>query len=252
MNRQTRQFKDVSLRPALKLAALFTVASAIAACDGANQGVQIGTGQDRDPVIIDFPIAYTKQPLPLDENGEFEQQDLREQITFQVGANLYYRDRASPSAPETNITERVIGDQGDVRDVEIAWDGSKLLFSMRGPVNPNLDLDDEDQPTWNLWEYTFETDELRRVISSDLTAENGHDIMPKYLPDGRIVFASTRQTRSQAILLDEGKGGFAHVDEDRDEYAFNLHVINSDGTGLDQVRNVKTKTSKFQTKRERE
>ena len=235
MNRQTRHFKDVKLRPALRLAALVAVASVMVACDGANQGVQIGTGQDRDPVVIDFPIAYTKQPLPLDDNGEFEQQDLREQITFQVGANLYFRDRASPSAPETNITEREIGDQGDVRDVEISWDGSKLLFSMRGPVNPNLDLDDEDQPTWNLWEYTFETDELRRVISSDLTAENGHDIMPKYLPDGRIIFASTRQTRSQAILLDEGKGGFAHVDEDRDEYAFNLHVISSDGTGLDQV-----------------
>ena len=235
MNRQTRHFKDVSLRPALKLAALISVAAIFAACDGANQGVQIGTGQDRDPVVIDFPIAYVKQPLPLDDNGEFEQQDLREQITFQVGANVFFRDRASPSALEVNITEREITDQGDVRDVEIAWDGSSLLFSMRGPVDPNLDLDDENQPTWNLWEYTFETDELRRVMPSDLTAENGHDIMPKYLPDGRIVFASTRQTRSQAILLDEGKGGFPHVDEDRNEYAFNLHVISSDGTGLEQV-----------------
>jgi hypothetical protein len=219
----------------LKLAALISVVAGIAACDGANQGVQIGTGQNPDPVVIDFPIAYVKQPIPVDDNGEFEQQDLREQITFQIGGNLYFRDRASPSALEVNITEPIIGDQGDVRDVEIAYDGSKLLFSMRGPADPNLALDDEDQPTWNLWEYTFETAELRRVISTDLTAENGHDIMPKYLPDGRIVFSSTRQTRSQAILLDEGKGAFPHVDEDRNEFAFNLHVINSDGTGLEQV-----------------
>jgi hypothetical protein len=171
------------------------------------------TTQNPDPVVVDFPIAYVKQPIPVDDNGEFEQQDLREQITFQLGGNLYFRDRASPSALEVNITEPIIGDQGDVRDVEIAYDGSKLLFSMRGPADPNLNLDDEDQPTWNLWEYTFETAGLRRVISTDLTAENGHDIMPKYLPDGRIVFASTRQTRSQAILLDEGKGAFPHVDE---------------------------------------
>ncbi|MDH3848571.1 MAG: hypothetical protein OEV05_12315 [Gammaproteobacteria bacterium] len=235
MNRKSRQVKDASMQPALKLAALISVAAVFTACDGANQGVQIGTGQNPDPVVIDFPIAYVKQPIPVDDNGEFEQQDLREQITFQIGGNLYFRDRASPSALEVNITEPIIGDQGDVRDVEIAFDGSKLLFSMRGPADPNLDLDDEDQPTWNLWEYTFETGESRRVIATDLTAENGHDIMPKYLPDGRIVFASTRQTRSQAILLDEGKGAFPHVDENRNEFAFNLHVINSDGTGLEQV-----------------
>jgi hypothetical protein len=235
MNRKSRQIKDASMQPALKLAALISVVAVFAACDGANQGVQIGTGQNPDPVVIDFPIAYVKQPIPVDDNGEFEQQDLREQITFQVGGNLYFRDRASPSALEVNITEPIIGDLGDVRDVEIALDGSKLLFSMRGPADPNLDLDDEDQPTWNLWEYTFETGDLRRVIATNLTAENGHDIMPKYLPDERIVFASTRQTRSQAILLDEGKGAFPHVDEDRNEFAFNLHVINSDGTGLEQV-----------------
>ena len=235
MNRKSRKIKDASVQPALKLAALISVSALFTACDGANQGVQIGTGQNPDPVVIDFPIAYVKQPIPVDDNGEFEQQDLREQITFQVGGNLYFRDRASPSALEVNITEPIIGDQGDVRDVEIAFDGSKLLFSMRGPADPNLDLDDEDQPTWNLWEYTFESGELRRVITTDLTAENGHDIMPKYLPDGRIVFASTRQTRSQAILLDEGKGAFPHVDENRNEFAFNLHVINSDGTGLEQV-----------------
>jgi hypothetical protein len=244
MNTQARNHREDILRPAVKLAALIAVGAAIAACDGANQGVQIGTGQTPDPVIIDFPIAYVMQPIPVDDNGNFEQQDVREQITFQVGANLFFRDRASPSAPEVNITEREIADQGDVRDVEIAYDGSKLLFSMRGPVDPNLDLDDPDQPTWNIWEYTFETDELRRVITSPLTAENGHDIMPKYLPDGRIIFASTRQTRSQAIQLDEStnwpagstpKGAFPHVDEDRTEFAFNLHVIDEDGTGLEQV-----------------
>jgi hypothetical protein len=235
MKRKSLQINASSMRAAVKLAALISVVPVLTACDGANQGVQIGTGQKPDPVVIDFPIAYVKQPIPVDDNGEFEQQDLREQITFQVGGNLYFRDRASPGALEVNITEPIIGDQGDVRDVEIAYDGSKLLFSMRGPADPNLGLDDEDQPTWNLWEYVFETDELRRVIATDLTAENGHDIMPKYLPDGRIVFASTRQTRSQAILLDEGKGAFPHVDENRNEFAFNLHVINADGSGLEQV-----------------
>jgi hypothetical protein len=53
-----------------------------------GDGVQLGTGQDPDPVVIDFPIAYIKAPIPTDNNGVFEQQDLREQITFDFGADL--------------------------------------------------------------------------------------------------------------------------------------------------------------------
>ena len=77
MNRKSRPIKDASLQPAWKLGALISVAAVFAACDGANQGVQIGTGQNPDPVVIDFAIAYVKQPIPVDDNGEFEQQDLR-------------------------------------------------------------------------------------------------------------------------------------------------------------------------------
>ena len=75
--------------------------------------------------------------------------------------------------------------------------------------------DEEDQPTWNIWEYDLDTETLRRIIASDITAEAGHDIAPHYLPDGRIIFASTRQRQSNAILLDEGKQQFAALDENR-------------------------------------
>jgi len=186
-------------------------------------------------VVIDFPVAYIKAPLPLNEQDELEQPDVRELITFNLGADLYFRDRAAPSALDVNITERVLNGLGDVRDVEIAYDGSSLLFAMRGPAIENLALDDEDQPTWNIWEYVFETDELRRVIASDLTAEIGHDVAPHYLPDGRIIFSSTRQLRSSAVLLDEGKPQFSALDEDQNEMAFVLHVMNSNGSNIEQV-----------------
>ncbi len=208
MNWLSRNQKEGSLSS--RTAALLLVSVLVVACDGANQGVQIANGQTPDPVVIDFPIAYIRAPIPVDDNGDFQQTDVREQITFDVGSDLFFRDRASPSALDVNITDRYTGGMGAVRDVEIDYDASRLLFSMRGPFDPNLD--DEDQPTWNIWQYTFETDELVRVIPSDLTAEIGHDIMPKYLPDGRIIFASTRQVRSQAVLLDEGKPGFVAVD----------------------------------------
>ena len=184
---------------------------------------------------MDFPLAYIRAPLPLDDQGEIVQPDVRELITFNIGADLHFRDRASPSALDINITQRVLNGLGDVRDVEIAYDGSRLLFAMRGPAIENLALDDEDQPTWNIWEYVFGTDELRRVIASDLTAEIGHDVAPHYLPDGRIIFSSTRQLRSSAVLLDEGKPQFPALDEDQNEMAFVLHVMNADGSNIEQV-----------------
>ncbi len=232
MKSLSRQTMDGFVKNGLRSAALISAAAAIAACGGGD-GVSIGDGQDPDPVVIDFPIAYIKAPIPTDDDGEFEQTDLREQITFDFGADLYYKDRASPSAEAVNITGELTQGLAAIRDVEIAYDGSNLIFSMRFPFDP--DVDEEDLPTWNIWKYTFETGVLERVITSDLTAEIGHDIMPKYLPDGRIIFASTRQTRSQAVLLDEGKPGFPAMDEDENEYTFNIHLMNDDGSGVEQV-----------------
>ena len=210
-------------------------AAMLAGCGGGGDGVSIGDGQDPDPVVVDFPIAYVKAPVPIDGQGAEDFSDVRELLSFNVGADLWFRDRASPSAAGVNVTERVTNRLGDVRDVEISGDGSKLLFAMRGPANENLALDDPDQPTWNIWEYEIATDELRRVIASELTAEIGHDLAPHYLPDGRIVFSSTRQLRSGAVLLDEGKPQFAALDENRDEPAFVLHVMDADGTDIEQI-----------------
>ena len=215
----------------IRMIALALASFILVAC---SEGVQLGTGQNADPVVVDFPIAYVKAPLPLDDNGVFEQQDVREQITFEYGADLYYRARAAVGADAINITGEITQGRGAIRDVEIDYDGSRLLFSMRTPFIEGVD--EEDQPaTWNIWQYTFATGELVRVIADDLTAEIGHDIMPKYLPDGRIIFSSTRQTQSQALLLDENKGAFPAMDEDQNEFAFNLHVMEDDGSGLRQV-----------------
>ena len=228
MNRQSRQTRDGK-------AGLITLLSAsilLAACSQGD-GVSIGTGQDSDPVVIDFPVAYVRAPIPVDDNGNFAQEDLREQITFDFGADLFIRDRASPSAEAINITGELTQGLAAIRDVEIAYDGSALVFAMRFPFDPNAD--EEDLPTWNIWKYTIANAVLERVIKSDLTAEIGHDIMPKYLPDGRIIFSSTRQTRSQAVLLDEGKPGFPAIDENRNEFTFNIHYMNDDGSGVEQV-----------------
>ena len=233
MNGHSRRFKYGQMSAAIRMIAMLMVSALVVACSRGD-GVQIGTGQTPDPVVIDFPIAYIKSPVPTDDNGIFEQTDLREQITFDFGADLFFRDRAAVGAEAINITGEISQGMAAIRDVEIDYDGSRLLFAMRMPFDPNVDEDDQ-VVTWNIWQYTFETEELVRVIPTDLTAEIGHDIMPKYLPDGRIIFASTRQTQSQAVLLDEGKGAFPAMDEDENEFAFNIHVMNDDGTGIKQI-----------------
>jgi len=201
----------------------------LAACGGGSSG----GGQDPDPLIEDIGIAYVRRPLTLDSNDELIRNDQREVLTFTAGGDLFYRDLASPSANVRNVTDSFTGGEGDVRDVEVSYDGNYLLFSMRAPDIPGADP--EDQPTWNIWEYDIASVELRRIITADVNAKAGQDISPHYLPDGRIIFSSTRQQTAKAILLDEGKQQYSALDEDRNEHAVVLHVMNSDGSDIHQV-----------------
>lgn len=202
---------------------------------GCNGDVGFGSGQQPDPVVLDTPVAYVKRPLALDNQGDPVQPDARRVVTFDPGAALVLRDRASAAAPERNLTDPLFqpGERYDVRDLDVSYDGKKLLFAMRGPFDE--DGNDDDQPSWNIWEYDLDTDTLRRIIASDIIAEEGHDLAPHYLPDGRILFTSTRQRQSVAILLDEGKPQFPTLDEDRSEPAVLLHVMDDDGGNLHQI-----------------
>ncbi len=211
-----------------KLVSCAALASVLAACSSGGD-VSIGSGQKPDPATVDFPIAYVKRSIPDTTN-----EDLREMRTFFVDADIFVRDRADSSVPEINITETVTTNGGfDIRDLDVSFDGTKLVFAMRGPLVVNGD--EEDQPKWAIWEYTFTSKQLRRVINSNLSAAEGHDVAPHYLPSGDIVFTSTRQRASKAVLIDEGKSQFEAQTEDDQEPAFVLHAMRNDGGNLRQI-----------------
>jgi len=204
---------------------------ALTACGGGGIG---GSGSTADPVQLgDNGIAYVKRTVPRDVNGNLVQEDARRAFTFNAGGDLYYRDHSSPSATETNLTGAITGGLGDVRDVEASYDGTKLIFALRLPDLPNTQP--EDQPKWNIWEYNLASSQLRRIITDNTPAEEGQDVSPHYLPDGRIIFASTRQRGSTAVLLNEGKSLFSHQEENRREHALALHVMDADGNNIKQV-----------------
>ena len=230
MHTLRREFARTA-RPAGSAAAALLVLLA-AGCGSSDGGGSIspGSGQSPDPIVLDFPVAYVKRPLPA---GADMNVDARELLDFEPGGDLYVRDRASPSAAERNVTSGITKGQGDVRDVEPSYDGTRILFALHEPLVAGASP--EDQPTWDVWEYVVATGELHRLIRSDIVARQGNDVAPHYLPDGRVVFSSTRQRQSKAILLDEGKPQFDAQDENRNEPAFVLHVMRADGTDIRQV-----------------
>ncbi len=156
-------------------------------------------------------------------------------------ADLFMRSRASPSGIETNLTARITGTgtktpaKYDIKDVSASADGKTIAFAMRGPLTANMQQ--EKAPSWRIWQYVIATDSLSLVVdaATDPDPATVNDVAPQFLPDGRIVFTSTRQRQSEAILLDEGKPQFIAEDEARTEPAFVLHVMNGDGSNIHQI-----------------
>ena len=210
-------------------------AAALAACNGGGS-VNIANSQTSDPATVDYPIFYVKHTVPTTAAGTLAQDDLRIMQEVNPSADLYMRAAASPSAAETNITARVTaGASWNVKDVDTSADGTLVIFAMRGPLAKNQQA--KDPPSWRIWQYTIATNTLAPVINpaDDPDPPTVDDVSPHYLPDGRIVFSTTRQDQSQGVLLNQGDPQFSAQDEDRTEPAFVLEVMNPDGTAIHQI-----------------
>lgn len=223
-----------SVRLAIALGSLAVLSGCLSSSDS----------QQADPVVVENPVAYVERSLLFDENtGALVEDNLADPSAFRPGARLLLKASATADAETRDIASRAfagpqfLDDNGqlryDVKDLHVSHDGSRLLFAMRAPEIE--DADDEDQPTWNIWEYDVSTDALRRIIDSDVTARAGQDVAPAYLPDGRIIFSSTRQRISKAVLLDEGKPQYSGLDEEGDSPALVLHVMDDDGQNIEQI-----------------
>jgi hypothetical protein len=96
-----------------------------------------------------------------------------------------------------------------VADLDLHFDGSKILFSMIGSHN-----------RWQIWEINADGSGLRQVTPGTEPDVDNYDAC--YLPGGRIIFDSTRIFQGVPCV----GGGNAVA---------NLFTMNADGTGIRQL-----------------
>lgn len=121
--------------------------------------------------------------------------------TMRVGQNIFILEPATSNGKVRPLTHF---DSGYVADCELSWDAGKVIFArrlnsedrhmskvphtesvLRKPGEPFLG--GADDPWWHLWEMNIDGTDLRQITFGPY-----HDVQPAYLPDGRIVFSSTR------------------------------------------------------------
>jgi hypothetical protein len=234
-------FKDVAKVNRIRAAYIAVVACQLALLAGCSSGtsIAIGGGQGADPGTINFPIAYVKHYFDAQTLQDLDNLNNPGRTRLAVpDADLFMRTSSSPSAAEVDITGGITANGVyDIKDVNVSPDGTRLIFSMRGPIDVNAD--ERDPPFWTLWEFdttmAVSGTNPAPVIDTTLFPEAGHDVSPNYLPDGSIVFSSTRQRGSKAVLLDEGKPGYEAQFQSANESAFLLHVLSADRQDIEQI-----------------
>ena len=191
-----------------------------------------GSGSDSTTVQGDVSIAYVKRPNSTLANPT-------DSVVTGTGGDLYIRDRSSPNGSEQNVTATYTGGQGDVSDVEVAYDGTKLLFAMRCPTT-NVATLANGQPActgrWSVYQYDLSRRDMSRIDCS--ASRMGDDVDPAYLPDGRVVFVSNRQAgRGQMSAFDNSgnRSTYTYLDEYERERVTTLHVMDADGGNCRQL-----------------
>lgn len=201
----------------------------------------ISTDENADPVLVEYPVVYIERSvIKADEDAtDVVAFSAHNPAQFNPGARLIVKNNAFADSPSTILTsdlftpEEGVSQAIDIRDLSVANDGQSFLVSIRAPAMP--DADDNEQPKWNIWHYQMADKSFQPIMTSVVVAEQGDDLMASFLPDGRIIFASTRQRLSRAILLDEGKPQYTAMNESGQDSAFNLHIMQADGSDIQQI-----------------
>ncbi|MBW8041709.1 MAG: hypothetical protein FVQ85_17165 [Planctomycetes bacterium] len=187
-----------------------------------------------EPEAIVFIKGNNK--MRSDYNGQAGVDPWRQAYTItnsgpvmRVGRNLY---TLRPARPEGTVTPLTCFKDGFVADCEVSWNGKRVIFSRRlndeernynqvpyrkaHLKNPGEPLwGGNDDPWWHIWEVNVDGTGLQQITFGPY-----HDVNPAYLPNGRIVFSSSR------IGLRDEYHGFPCI---------GLTVMNTDGSDIHPI-----------------
>ncbi|MBN2475962.1 MAG: PD40 domain-containing protein [Pirellulales bacterium] len=156
--------------------------------------------------MLDAPLLLTQR------HPYFAGHIYDDYYTWHPGGGVYLLDEPSDPGPDAKLrplidptTNETLGG-GVYRDPDVSWDADRVLFAYKPDA----------AATTSLYEIGIDGRGLRRLTAS----EKHHDITPAYLPDGRIVFTSTRP-RALVPCFNSG------VDT--------LHVMNADGSDIHSI-----------------
>ena len=169
---------------------------------------------------LDAPLLYVKR------QSYFSGHIYDDYYTWHPGGGIYVIE--NPWDPPERQKERAVIDPttpetlgvGVYRDPELSYDATRIIFAFKG---------EEEGPT-SIYEIGIDGRGLRRLTNPEKACTKPapvrviglgrHDISPCYLPDGRIVFSSTREAGRVPCFNSE-------VDT--------LHVMNADGSDVHPI-----------------
>jgi len=93
---------------------------------------------------------------------------------YRPGRNIFILQPPRPDAQPTPLTHFA---DGFVGEIELSWDASQVIFTRR----------EESNPWWHVYQMNIDGSRL-----TQLTKGPYHDVGPAFLPDGRIVFSTSR------------------------------------------------------------
>ncbi|MHC4502804.1 MAG: HzsA-related protein, partial [Planctomycetota bacterium] len=157
-----------------------------------------------NPLVSGAPILFVTRHQYRNEHGT-------EATMYQTGEVNTHCFRGGGALkvlelPRGKVTTILEAPEGVARDPEVHFDGKRILFSMRRDIKDDYHIHEIDIDGGNPRQLTF--------------GPRVSDIQPVYMPDGKIVFSSTREPK--------------YIPCQRHLMA-NLFTMNGDGSNIRQI-----------------
>ncbi len=135
------------------------------------------------------------------------------------GGGLFVLEKPGHSLATRRIFD---ASQGCVLEPRLSYDAKRIVFSYvkcpNGPLAYGPLLNDKDEGFYHIWQVNVDGTGLRQLSRGPYD-----DLMPAYLPDGRVVFSSTRRKGYARCF----GGQFS-----RRWHIYTLHRMDGDGSNL--------------------